>query len=149
MKKAGKVVVSGFFDPIHIGHIEHLREAKSLGEKLIVILARDDQCVMKKGYYFMPFETRKAILESLRFVDEVVQSIDQDTLCVKTLEMLKPDIFAKGGDRTPDNMPEAELETCRRLNIKIVYNVGGKKRDSSSSLIERIRTLGTKNKASP
>lgn len=87
----------------------------------------------------MPFQERKEILESIRYIDEVVPCIDKGDTVKKSLEHLKPDIFAKGGDRTPKNMPKAEIETCDRLGIKIVYGVGGEKIQSSSWLINKIK----------
>lgn len=81
----------------------------------------------------MPLNERIEILESLRFVDEVIVSIDKDLSVCKTLEMLRPDIFAKGGDRVIDNIPEKEI--CEKLGIKIVFGVG--KIQSSSWLINK------------
>jgi len=139
-KKKILVAVSGYFDPIHSGHIRYFKEAKQLGDKLICILSRNDQCVMKKGYYFLDEKERKEILESIKYIDEVVMNVDPDTKSVKTLETIKPDIFAKGGDRLPSNMPIEELEICDKLGIKLMFNIGGPKIQSSSSLV-----LNTKN----
>jgi len=135
-----KVYASGFFDPPHRGHIAYLCEAKKLGDWLIVGIHRDECCVKKKGYCFMPLEDRAALISALRFVDEVViceQPCDL-TEC-KNLTKIKPDIFAKGGDRTPNNMPKAEVELCKKLGIKIVYGVGGGKVQSSSWLVEKLK----------
>jgi len=131
------VVASGYFDPLHIGHIRYLREAKKLGDKLIVILNNDKQAKLKKGRSFMPVNEREEILKSLEFVDEVVISKDEDLSVCKTLEMLKPDIFAKGGDRTIDNIPEKEI--CEKFGIKMVFGVGGEKIQSSSWLIANVK----------
>lgn len=129
------VVVSGGFDPLHIGHIKYFRDAKKLGDKLIVILNTDDFLKKKKGYVFMPFEERKEVVENIRYVEEVVGCIDKDQTVCKTLEFLKPHIFAKGGDRTLDNIPEREI--CEKLSIKMVFGVGGEKIQSSSWLINK------------
>lgn len=129
------VAASGYFDPIHIGHIKYLKDSRKLGDKLIVILNNEIQVKMKKGCSFMPLNERIEILRSLRFVDDVVVSIDKDSSVCKTLEMLKPDIFAKGGDRTIDNIPEKA--TCEKLGIKMVFGVGGGKIQSSSWLINK------------
>lgn len=129
------VVVSGGFDPLHIGHIKYFRDAKKLGDKLIVILNTDDFLKKKKGYVFMPFEERKEVVENIRYVEEVVECIDKDQTVCKTLEFLKPHIFAKGGDRTLDNIPEREI--CEKLSIKMVFGVGGEKIQSSSWLINK------------
>jgi cytidyltransferase-like protein len=131
------VAVCGGFDPIHVGHIRHFKEAKSLGDELVVILNSDDWLRRKKGYVFMSFEDRKEIIESIGCVDSVVPYVEDQTGSVaKTLEKLKPDIFAKGGDRTISNIPKSEIETCRRSGIKIVEGVGGGKIESSSWLLE-------------
>lgn len=134
-KKEIVVTTSGGFDPVHIGHIRLFREAKALGDKLVVILNTDDFLLKKKGYVFMPFDERKEILESIKYVDEVVPCIDTDQTVSKTLEKLRPDIFAKGGDRKESNTPELPL--CKELNIRVVFNVGGGKVQSSSWLLKR------------
>jgi cytidyltransferase-like protein len=135
------VAVSGAFDPIHVGHIRYIREAAKLGDLLIVILNTDDFLLRKKGFVFMPFNERKEILKSLRGVTEVVTSIDQDQTVRKTLELIQPDIFAKGGDRVgPEYYPEAA--TCERIGCKLVVNVGGSKVYSSSELSVKVKELG-------
>jgi len=138
-KKPLIVMVSGGYDPVHVGHIHQFKEAKALGDRLVVVLNSDEWLRKKRGYLFMPYEERKEILESIRYVDEVVPCIDEDNTVTKTMEKLRPDIFAKGGDRTPDNMPKTEIQTCEKLGIKIVYGVGGEKIQSSSWLLDAIR----------
>ena len=128
------VAVAGGFDPIHIGHIRHLREAKKLGDKLVVMLASDEDMIVKKGKPFMLFSERKEILEAINYVDEVVGRIDKDGTVAETLKRIKPNVFAKGGDRIPENMPQNELDVCKAERIKIVYDVGGEKIQSSSEL---------------
>ena len=93
------VAVSGYFDPIHVGHLENMRKAKELGHKLIVIINNDKQAILKKGYEFMPLNERIEIIKSIKFVDDVFVSIDEDRSVCKSLEAVKPHIFAKGGDR--------------------------------------------------
>ena len=105
----------------------------------MVSIHRDECCVKKKGYCFMPLEDRLAIIEALRFVDEVIvcgSSCDLTTC--KALQTVKPQIFAKGGDRTPGNMPKSEVKLCEKLGTKIVYGVGGGKVQSSSWLVENF-----------
>ena len=126
------VTVSGGFDPIHIGHIRMIREASKLG-KLIVILNNDAFLTRKKGRPFMPLEERKEILENIKGVDSVFVSIDEDDSVCKSLETIKPDIFANGGDRK-DESEIREAELCRRLGIEMIFNVGGEKVQSSSWL---------------
>ncbi len=130
------VAASGGFDPLHVGHIEYLEKAKKLGDKLVVILNQDMFLMRKKGHVFMPFAERKRILEALKCVDEVVPCIDDDQSVCKTLELLKPAIFAKGGDRNATNIPERAV--CARLGIKIVDGLG-EKVQSSSELINKIK----------
>jgi len=131
--KERKVTVSGGFDPIHIGHVRMIREASKLG-KLIVILNNDAFLIRKKGRPFMPLEERKEILENIMGVDSVFVSIDEDDSVCKSLEVIKPDIFANGGDRK-DESEIREAEVCKRLGIDMVFNVGGGKVQSSSWLI--------------
>tara|TARA_Y100000034_G_scaffold136386_1_gene212532 strand:- start:2971 stop:3393 length:423 start_codon:yes stop_codon:yes gene_type:complete len=128
------VVASGYFDPMHVGHIECLEKAKELGDKLIVIVNNDVQIRLKKGKSFMSQEDRMKIVSSLRCVDEVFLSIDEDKSVCRSLEAIKPNIFAKGGDRTIDEIPETPI--CRELGIQIIDGLGEKIR-SSSELVER------------
>lgn len=122
------VVASGYFDPLHVGHLEYLNMAKKLGDKLIVVVSRDAQTVIKKGKSFMLASDRKIILENLKCVDEVIMNIDIDQTTCKTLELIKPDIFAKGGDRFADEIPEGKI--CEELGIEIVDGLGNKIRSS-------------------
>lgn len=128
------VVVSGYFDPLHVGHIEYFKLAKELGDRLIVILNNDEQSKLKKGKYFMPLEERKEIIKAIRYVDDVFVSIDKDRTVCKSLEKINPDIFAEGGDRFSHEIPEAEI--CKKLGIKIIDGVG-KKIQSSTELIHK------------
>ena len=123
------VAISGYFDPLHIGHIDLIKRARNLGNYLIVIVNSDEQVVLKKGRSFMPQDERIEIMKSLKFVDKVILSIDKDRTVCKTLEMVKPDIFANGGDRITGNIPEQEV--CDRLGIKMVNNLGEKLQSSS------------------
>ena len=127
------VAVSGYFDPLHVGHLEYIKLAKELGDKLIVIVNNDKQAVIKKGKSFMEESERVKIIESIKWVDKVILSIDEDSTVCKTLELIKPDIFANGGDRHNSEIPEARI--CRENNIKLVEGLG-EKIQSSSSLIK-------------
>ena len=131
------VAVSGGFDPIHVGHLRSIQQAGKLGDKLMVILTRDDQLIQKKGYCFMPYEERKEILEGLHGVDIVVPNVDAGITSNESLEYYHPGIFAKGGDRTADNMPDIEKAICDRIGCRIVYGVGGGKIQSSSWLVKK------------
>ena len=129
------VVVSGGFDPIHSGHIAMFKAANELG-RVTVILNSDKFLLKKKKYLVMPFKERKAVLESIRYVDKVVRCIDKDQTVCNTLAKLKPDIFANGGDRTLKNIPETEI--CKKFGIKMVFNTGGGKANSSSKIIHSL-----------
>jgi len=123
------VAVSGYFDPIHVGHLEYLKMAKSLGDKLVVIINSDYQAGLKKGKSFMPEQDRLEIVQALRCVDEVFLSIDKDKSVCKSLEYLKPDIFTNGGDRSLEEIPETAV--MKKYNIEMVDGLGEKIRSSS------------------
>ena len=129
------VCVSGGYDPIHRGHISQFKEARALGDRLIVIMNSDEFLKRKKGYVFMPYEDRRAIIESIKYVDEVFESVDKDQSVCKSLAQIKPNIFAKGGDRTISNIPEKKV--CEDLGIKIIDGVGGRKVQSSSWILQK------------
>ena len=125
-----RVAVSGYFDPIHVGHLEYLIMAKELGDSLVVIVNNNYQCKLKKGKHFMDENDRVEIVKALRFVDEVFLSVDKDRTVCKSLEEIKPDIFANGGDRATSEVPETPV--CKKFNIKMVDGLGDKIRSSSS-----------------
>ena len=122
MKKEVIVAVSGYFDPIHVGHLEYLKLAKNLGNKLIVIINNNLQAELKKGEFFMHEKDRMEIIE-------VFLSVDTDGSVCKSLEIIKPDIFANGGDRSLDEIPETAV--MKKYNIKMVDGLGSKIRSSS------------------
>ena len=132
------VAVAGGFDPLHAGHLEHIRQAKKLGDYLVVILNPDEDIIRKRGIVFMPMGQRYMLLKALKDVDEIIIAIDGDGTVAKTLLMIRPDIFAKGGDRTSGNMPQNELEICQQIGCQIVYNVGNQLA-SSTDLLRRFR----------
>ena len=123
------VAVSGYFDPIHVGHLEYLRLSKKLGDKLVVIVNNNHQCVLKKGKPFMDEKDRVEIVRSLKMVDEVFLSIDYDKSVCKSLEKIKPHIFANGGDRSTGEVPESTV--CKKYNIQMTDGLGDKIRSSS------------------
>jgi cytidyltransferase-like protein len=116
------VAVSGGFDPLHRGHIDHLKKARELGNKLIVILNKDQFLIEKKGSIFMPYEDRREILKLLGFVDDIFPCIDEDGTVCESLRQLKPNIFAKGGDWIGKEIPEKKV--CEELGIEVVVGVG-------------------------
>ena len=129
-------VVSGGFDPIHSGHIDYISEAKKNADYLIVALNSDNWLSEKKGKPFMEFSERKQILESIKYVDEVIDFDDSDGSCIGALEKIKniyPDTditFCNGGDRSEDNIPEKDVK-----GIKFMFGVGGTNKKNSSSWI--------------
>ncbi len=130
------VAVSGGFDPIHKGHVRMIQAASGFGS--VVVIANSDEWLMrKKGYVFMPFEERAEILESIKGVGAVVKAKDDDETVCETLRDLRPNMFANGGDRKDDNVPEVAV--CQELGIKMLWNVGGDKIQSSSWLVEKSK----------
>ena len=127
-------VVSGGFDPIHSGHIDYISEAKENADYLIVALNSDHWLSQKKGKPFMEFSERKQILESIKYVDEVIDFDDTDGSCINALEKIKATyldasiFFCNGGDRSEDNIPEKNVE-----GIKFIFGVGGTNKKNSSS----------------
>lgn len=148
LKKPKKTVVaiSGGFDPIHIGHIRLINEAKKLGDVLVIIMNNDHWLRAKKGYIFMPQKERKELLLALSAVDKVIYTSHTkktrynnpiEKSVIKELKKLKPDIFANGGDRFLDNIPENKL--CKTMGITMVFNIGkGGKIQSSSDLVGKV-----------
>ena len=131
------IMVSGGFDPIHIGHVRMILEAAKHG-KVIVVANSDDWLRRKKGFVFMPFEERKEILESIRGVQKVVSVDDTDGTVCEALRTHRPDYFANGGDRTNENTPEQDV--CNELQIEMVWGIGGEKVQSSSDLTKKVNT---------
>ena len=134
-------IVSGGFDPIHIGHLEMMQKAAELG-RLIVILNSDEWLTHKKGKYFMTYDHRKRIIKEFKCVSEVVPVNDSDGSVCEALRRLYKNycknaklIFANGGDRIEEEgIPEVAV--CKSLNIDLVWNLG-KKIESSSRLTEQ------------
>jgi len=142
-------MVSGGFDPVHIGHIRLFQEAKKLGDELVVYLNNDNWLRKKKGYIFMPEHERREIIEAFATVDRVILSSHEedpaDMSVCQGLEEIRPHIFANGGDRDiadaldPASSLYREREIHQKLGIKMIYNVGsGGKVRSSSELIKEV-----------
>ena len=127
------VMVSGGFDPIHIGHVRMIREAAREFGDVIVAVNSDDWLLRKKGYVFMPWEERAEIVRSIQGVTKVVAFDDADNTACDAIRKLKPTYFANGGDRTTENTPE--MSVCQELDIQMVWGVGGGKIQSSSDLV--------------
>ena len=132
------VLITGGFDPLHSGHIAYFKAAKTLGDMLIVGLNSDDWLVRKKGAAFMPWNERLCIINNLSMVDEVYTFDDDDGSAKHFIQQARahyPDaelIFANGGDRTKDNIPEMDVVDS---NLSFVFGVGGENKMNSSSWI--------------
>lgn len=143
------VMISGGFDPIHIGHIRYMQEAKKLGDYLVVVINNDNWFKVKGKTVFMPDKERKEIIEALSCVDKVIISghtkNTKDISVSNEIRKIKPDIFANGGDRSPKqvDIPSSEYNVCKELGIKMVFNVGrgGKIRSSSELLKEYSKNI--------
>jgi len=139
------IISSGYFDPVHVGHLEHFSLARKMGDKLIVILNNDKQAILKKGRFFMPEKERKVILEYLKPVDEVFLSIDEDLTVCKSIEYIAKTypnseiIFVKGGDRKISEIPEKFI--CEKYRIKIIDGVGTSYLNIHSSKITGIKEI--------
>ena len=146
------VVISGFFNPLHIGHIDYISSARNLGDFLIVIVNSDDQVKIKGSVPFMNQDDRLRIIRNIKGVDRSVISIDEDGSVCQTIreefKRLQNDpffedmIFANGGDRKGGGVPEDILEN--ELGIRMIYNVGGEKVQSSSELIKKSEFFSKK-----
>lgn len=135
------VIASGYFNPLHKGHIEYLEKAKQIGDFLVVIVNNDEQVKMKGSHAFMPEHERMEVIKAIKHVDDVFLSIDKDASVVKSIEAVAKKypgkiIFGKGGDRTVGNIPERVV--CERLGIAIVDGLGNKIQ-SSSALINQFK----------
>jgi D-beta-D-heptose 7-phosphate kinase/D-beta-D-heptose 1-phosphate adenosyltransferase len=130
------VLVTGGFDPLHSGHIAYFKAALTLGDRLIVGLNTDEWLTRKKGRPFMPLQERMAIVGNLEVVDEVVVYNDDDGSSCDAIRLVKARypkahiIFANGGDRTQDNIPEMVFD-----DVEFVFGVGGTDKKNSSSWI--------------
>lgn len=138
------IVTSGGFDPMHVGHLRCLLESSEFSRKLgpkfklAVIVNGDGFLLRKKGYAFMPEAERLEIIAGVRGVDYVVPWDDGGQTVTGALEILKPFAFTKGGDRdAAANVPEFEL--CEKIGCKVIFNIGGGKIQSSSTLVGAVK----------
>lgn len=134
--KEKAIIVSGYFNPLHKGHIEYFKLASQHANFLFVIVNNDKQRKLKGSKEFMLEDERMIIINELKVVDKVFLSIDQDRSVSKSIEMLYKDYgdmydlsFANGGDQKSNNIPEVEI--CKKLNIKLIDNLGEKIQSSS------------------
>ena len=143
-------IVSGYFNPLHVGHLDYLETAKKISDKLIVIVNNDHQVSLKGSTPFMTEEDRIRIVSALRCVDGVYLSTDKDASVLGTLKHVLVQnqangrnhfMFCNGGDRSNTNTPEERLCSSNSYNLTRVYNVGGNKAESSSVLINNAAKM--------
>ena len=136
MSKKKGMIVSGYFNPIHKGHIEYLNNAKALSDELFVIVNNDRQRILKGSDEFQEEQERVYIVSNIKSVNHCVLSIDQDRTVCKTIEKIALDFgddyelsFANGGDQNNKSIPENPI--CDQLGISLVDGLGDKIQSSS------------------
>lgn len=139
------IITSGYFNPLHMGHVELMERAKKLGDILVVIVNNDEQVKVKGSIPFMSEHERVRIIRGLKYPDDVILSVDKDGSVANSLEQvckMYPGkvYFAKGGDRNMGNIPEAERKVCEKYSIEVIDNVG-EKIQSSSWLLKNVKNL--------
>jgi cytidyltransferase-like protein len=134
MKRA--IIVSGYFNPLHKGHIEYFNNAKAMGDKLIVIVNSDHQRALKGSTEFQKEDERVFIVSNIKCVDEVFLSIDQDRTVCETIQHIHQQLhheyqlaFANGGDQ--NNLSIPEVPVCQELGIELLDGLGDKIQSSS------------------
>lgn len=128
-----RILLSGGFDPLHVGHLRMIQEAAKLG-RVIIALNSDEWLQRKKGYSFMSWEDRAEILMGLKSVWKVISFDDSDETACDAIKKEEPTVFGNGGDRIANNTPEVEL--CKKMGVRLVWNLGGGKIRSSSDLVK-------------
>jgi cytidyltransferase-like protein len=140
-------IVSGYFNPLHIGHLDMMEAARALADALVVIVNNDAQQVAKKGKVITSESDRLRVVLALRVTDAALVAVDDDGSVAASLEVIHAAypgvelVFCNGGDRSPeaDPVPTAESSVCERLAIEMVWGVGGEtKADSSSRINESL-----------
>jgi len=143
-------IISGYFNPLHVGHLDYMEAAKKIADKLIVIINNDHQVAVKRSTPFMSEEDRIRIVSALRCVDKVVLSRDKDSSVLETLKHViiqnqangrNHFMFCNGGDRGDSNTPEEKFCSKNNHQLTSEYNVGGSKAESSSVLINNAAKM--------
>ena len=136
------VILSGFFNPLHGGHLDMIEESAAMGDKLVVIVNNDAQQKLKKGKIILDERNRLRLISALKHVDDAVLSIDQEPPVIETIRVIAREhpndeiIFANGGDRSsPEVVPEREV--CQEFGIEMIYGVGGARKADSSTRINQ------------
>ena len=137
-------IVSGFFNPLHGGHLDMIEAAAKLGDRLIVIVNNDIQQVMKKDKVILSEQNRARLIGALRTVDEVIIALDDDPTVIRTLQHIAEKYsndeltFSNGGDRDSEKaIPEGEV--CHKYNIELLFGVGGTEKADSSTRINQAQ----------
>ena len=139
MTRPVAVIVSGYFSPLHVGHLDMMEAAASLGDKLVVIVNNNEQQLAKKGKLIIDEQDRLRLVGALRIVDEAIISVDDDRTVSQTLALIAGKhgdhdlVFANGGDRKPEFVPEASV--CAEHGIEMRFGVGGDQKADSSTRI--------------
>ena len=139
-------IISGYFNPIHTGHLDYIEGAKQRCDLLYVIVNSDRQVDIKGSKQFMDEGSRLRIVRSLTYVNKAMISIDEDSTVCRSIKAIHKQycddpfltdiFFMNGGDRSQGTVPETEV--CEELDIKMIYNVGGIKTESSSTLLQKV-----------
>ena len=139
-------IISGYFNPIHTGHLDYIEGAKQKCDLLYVIVNSDHQVNLKGSKKFMDENSRVRIVRALSCVKRAMVSIDEDSTVCRSIKAIDKEyfddpfvtdiFFMNGGDRKAGNTPEAE--TCKELGVRMIYNVGGSKTESSSTLLQKV-----------
>ncbi len=151
MSQSVAVIVSGYFSPLHIGHLDMIEAGAALGDKLIVIVNNNEQQVAKKGKVIIDEKDRLRLIRALKVVDEAMIAVDEDrTVCasIRAIAESHPDhkiIFANGGDRASGKVvPESAV--CEEFGIDMIFDLGGNEKADSSSRINMA--MGVEEEAS-
>jgi len=153
MSRPTTVIVSGYFSPLHVGHLDMIEAAAAHGDELVVIVNNNQQQIAKKGKLIVDEQDRLRIVKALRVVDDAMISIDDDrTVCASLRQIAesRPDrdlVFANGGDRKPEFVPEAEV--CEQYGITMLFGVGGDEKADSSTRINMELGVETAASATP
>lgn len=139
-------IISGYFNPIHTGHLDYIEGAKQRCDLLYVIVNSDRQVDIKGSKQFMDEVSRLRIVRALAYVNKAMVSIDDDSTVCRSIKAIHKQycddpfltdiFFMNGGDRSQGTVPESEI--CEELDIKMIYNVGGIKTESSSTLLQKV-----------
>ena len=139
-------IISGYFNPMHTGHLDYIEGAKQKCDLLYVIVNSDQQVNIKGSKQFMDEDSRARIVRALSSVQRAMVSIDEDSTVCRSIKAIHDEycndpfvtdiFFMNGGDRNQGTVPEAEV--CEELDIKMIYNVGGIKTESSSTLLQKV-----------